>query len=118
MHVMDSSQLSKRERQIMDVVYAHTEATVTQMMAEMPDPPKRRAAGGCEPVGPQPSPSLGGDEALDLADGVRRAVAVAFVRRGAARVACLASLRLKDRASSRSRFRAVGGARIRPRTRS
>jgi predicted transcriptional regulator len=40
---MDSSQLSKRERQIMDVVYAHGEATVTQMMAEMPDPPMRGA---------------------------------------------------------------------------
>ncbi len=39
----DPSQLSKRERQIMDVVYAHGEATVTQVLAEMPDPPVRGA---------------------------------------------------------------------------
>jgi predicted transcriptional regulator len=39
----DPSQLSKRERQIMDVVYAHGEATVSQMLAEMPDPPMRGA---------------------------------------------------------------------------
>ena len=35
----DPGELSKRERQIMDVVYAHGEATVTQVLAEMPDPP-------------------------------------------------------------------------------
>ena len=35
--------LSKRERQIMDVVYAHGEATLSQMLAEMPDPPVRGA---------------------------------------------------------------------------
>jgi predicted transcriptional regulator len=39
----DPSQLSKRERQIMDVVYAHGEATVSQVLAEMPDPPMRGA---------------------------------------------------------------------------
>src|SRR5262249_16637196 len=39
----DPAQLSKRERQIMDVVYAHGEATITQMLAEMPDPPMRGA---------------------------------------------------------------------------
>lgn len=39
----DSTQLSKRERQIMDVIYAHGEATVTQVLAGMPDPPVRGA---------------------------------------------------------------------------
>jgi predicted transcriptional regulator len=39
----DPTQLSKRERQIMDVVYAHEEATVTQVMADLPDPPMRGA---------------------------------------------------------------------------
>ena len=39
----DPSQLSKRERQIMDVVYAHGEATVTQILAGMPEPPMRGA---------------------------------------------------------------------------
>src|SRR5215831_1611521 len=39
----DTTQLSKRERQIMDVVYAHGEATVTQVLAGMPDPPMRGA---------------------------------------------------------------------------
>ena len=39
----DASQLSKRERQIMDVVYAHGEATVSQVLAEMPNPPVRGA---------------------------------------------------------------------------
>ncbi len=39
----DPSQLSKRERQIMDVVYAHEQATVSQIHAEMPDPPMRGA---------------------------------------------------------------------------
>ena len=39
----DASQLSKRERQIMDVVYAHGEATVTQVLAGLPDPPMRGA---------------------------------------------------------------------------
>ena len=39
----DPAQLSKRERQIMDVIYAHGEATVTIIHAEMPDPPMRGA---------------------------------------------------------------------------
>src|SRR3954468_7077917 len=40
----DPLQLSKRERQIMDVIYAHGgEATVTRVLAEMPDPPMRGA---------------------------------------------------------------------------
>ena len=39
----DPSQLSKRERQIMDVIYAHGQATITQVLAEMPDPPMRGA---------------------------------------------------------------------------
>ncbi len=39
----DPSQLSRRERQIMDVIYAHGEATVTQVLSEMPDPPMRGA---------------------------------------------------------------------------
>jgi predicted transcriptional regulator len=39
----DPSQLSKRERQIMDVIYARGEATITQVLAEMPDPPMRGA---------------------------------------------------------------------------
>ena len=40
---MDPGKLSKRERQIMDVVYAHGEATVSQVLAGMPDPPMRGA---------------------------------------------------------------------------
>lgn len=39
----DPSQLSMRERQIMDVIYAHEEATIGQVHAEMPDPPMRGA---------------------------------------------------------------------------
>jgi predicted transcriptional regulator len=39
----DSSQLSKRERQIMDVIYARGEATISQVLAAMPDPPMRGA---------------------------------------------------------------------------
>ena len=39
----DPRQLSKRERQIMDVVYAHGEATVSQVMAGIPSPPMRGA---------------------------------------------------------------------------
>ena len=39
----DAAQLSKRERQIMDVIYAHQEATITQVLSEMPDPPMRGA---------------------------------------------------------------------------
>ena len=39
----DPRQLSKRERQIMDAVYAHGEATVSQILAGIPDPPMRGA---------------------------------------------------------------------------
>jgi predicted transcriptional regulator len=39
----DPSQLSKRERQILDVVYAHGEASITRVLLEMPDPPMRGA---------------------------------------------------------------------------
>jgi len=39
----DPSQLSKRQRQIMDVIYARGEATITQVFAEMPNPPMRGA---------------------------------------------------------------------------
>lgn len=35
--------LSKRERQIMDVVYALGEATIGQVLEKMPDPPMRGA---------------------------------------------------------------------------
>ena len=33
----DASQLSKRERQIMDVIFLRGEATISQVLAEMPD---------------------------------------------------------------------------------
>src|SRR3954464_8728440 len=39
----DPRQLSKRERQIMDAIYAHGEATVSQVTAGIPDPPMRGA---------------------------------------------------------------------------
>ena len=39
----DPGQLSKRERQIMDAVYAHGEATVAQILKGIPDPPMRGA---------------------------------------------------------------------------
>ena len=39
----DPRQLSKRERQIMDAVYARGEATVSQIMDGIPDPPMRGA---------------------------------------------------------------------------
>jgi BlaI family transcriptional regulator, penicillinase repressor len=41
--VADPSQLSKRERQIMDVIYAQGEASVTRILADMPSPPMRGA---------------------------------------------------------------------------
>jgi len=41
--MLDPSQLSKRERQIMDVIYARGEATISQVLAEIPDPPMRGA---------------------------------------------------------------------------
>ena len=40
---MDPGKLSKRERQIMDVVYAHGEATVSQVLGGLPDAPMRGA---------------------------------------------------------------------------
>ncbi len=39
----DPSQLSKREREIMDLVYARGQATIAQVLAGMPDPPMRGA---------------------------------------------------------------------------
>jgi predicted transcriptional regulator len=39
----DPGQLSKRERQIMDAVYARGEATISQVLAAIPDPPMRGA---------------------------------------------------------------------------
>jgi predicted transcriptional regulator len=39
----DPAQLSKRERQIMDAVYAHGQATVNQILDGIPDPPMRGA---------------------------------------------------------------------------
>jgi len=39
------SQLSRRERQIMDIVYAHGQASVSDVLAEIPDPPARGAMG-------------------------------------------------------------------------
>ncbi|KKM25370.1 hypothetical protein LCGC14_1595640, partial [marine sediment metagenome] len=35
------SRLSRRERQIMDIVYARRQATATDVLAAMPDPPSR-----------------------------------------------------------------------------
>jgi len=39
------SQLSRRERQIMDIIYAHGEASISDVLAEIPDPPARGALG-------------------------------------------------------------------------
>jgi len=39
----DPAHLSKRERQIMDAVYAHGEATVSQILSNIPEPPMRGA---------------------------------------------------------------------------
>jgi predicted transcriptional regulator len=39
----DPAHLSKRERQIMDVIYARGQASISQVLAEMPDPPMRGA---------------------------------------------------------------------------
>ena len=39
------SQLSRRERQIMDIIYAHGEASIADVLAELPDPPARGALG-------------------------------------------------------------------------
>jgi len=39
------SQLSRRERQIMDIIYAHGEASISQVLRELPTPPARGALG-------------------------------------------------------------------------
>ena len=39
----DPSQLSRRERQIMNVVYARAEASAAEVWRELPDPPSRTA---------------------------------------------------------------------------
>lgn len=39
----DSTQFSRRERQIMDVLYARGEATVVQITHDLPDPPTSMA---------------------------------------------------------------------------
>jgi predicted transcriptional regulator len=39
------SQLSRRERQIMDIIYAHGEASLAVVLKELPDPPARGALG-------------------------------------------------------------------------
>ena len=39
------SQLSRRERQIMDIIYARGEASVADVLAEISDPPARGAMG-------------------------------------------------------------------------
>ena len=39
------SQLSRRERQIMDIVYAHGEASISDVLKELPNPPARGAMG-------------------------------------------------------------------------
>jgi predicted transcriptional regulator len=39
----DRSELSRRERQIMDAIYARGEATISQVLADIPDPPMRGA---------------------------------------------------------------------------
>ncbi|MEO8619965.1 MAG: BlaI/MecI/CopY family transcriptional regulator [bacterium] len=35
----DSNALSRRERQVMDILHRRSEATVAEIMAELPDPP-------------------------------------------------------------------------------
>lgn len=37
------SDLSRRERQIMDILFAHGEATATEVLAELPEPPSYSA---------------------------------------------------------------------------
>ena len=39
----DASQLSRRERQIMNIVYQHGRATAAEVREEMPDPPSNSA---------------------------------------------------------------------------
>ena len=36
---LDPSAMSRRERQVMDILYRRGEATVTEIMGELPDPP-------------------------------------------------------------------------------
>ena len=43
MPVKPEAHLSRRERQIMDIVYAHGEASVNQVWEELPTPPSRTA---------------------------------------------------------------------------
>jgi BlaI family transcriptional regulator, penicillinase repressor len=43
MESKDEGALSRRERQIMDVIYAMGEATATEVMAGLPDPPTNTA---------------------------------------------------------------------------
>jgi predicted transcriptional regulator len=38
-----ASQLSRRERQIMDVIYRHGQVTAAEVLAELPDPPSYSA---------------------------------------------------------------------------
>jgi len=38
-----TSQLSRRERQIMDVIYRHGKVTAAEVLAELPDPPSYSA---------------------------------------------------------------------------
>lgn len=40
---MSDSELSRRERQIMDVIYARGQATAGDVLADLPDPPSRTA---------------------------------------------------------------------------
>ena len=37
------ARLSRRERQVMDIIYAHGSATATDVLAELTDPPSRTA---------------------------------------------------------------------------
>jgi predicted transcriptional regulator len=43
MHGGYSDKLSRRERQIMDIIYRRGQATANDVVAEMPDPPSRTA---------------------------------------------------------------------------
>src|SRR5688572_13410042 len=40
---MSDSELSRRERQIMDVIYARGQASAGDVLADLPDPPSRTA---------------------------------------------------------------------------
>jgi predicted transcriptional regulator len=39
------SQFSRRQRQIMDIIYTHGEASISDVLKELPDPPARGALG-------------------------------------------------------------------------